>query len=171
MVVSIPLSKRGKKNAGKYVALVDDCDADLVRENWTANSSPTSHTMYAYRKIGERKKSKSRFMHRVVLERALGRLLEDYETVDHVDTDGLNNRRENLRLATQANQLMNMPVSSRNKSGYKGVCWHKAMKKWHAQIQHNGKQASLGFFDTPEEAHEVYKMKARELFGEFARFE
>lgn len=88
--------------------------------------------------------------------------------VDHINGDKLDNRLANLRACSMRQNSGNSRLSSTNKSGYKGVCWHRAMKKWHAQIKGRG---SLGFFDTPQEAHEAYKAAAVQVFGEFARFE
>lgn len=66
--------------------------------------------------------------------------------VDHIDRNPLNNKWVNLREVSRACNLRNCKINSRNKSGVTGVCWHKAMDKWHAQICLNGKQIKIGFF-------------------------
>lgn len=90
-------------------------------------------------------------------------------TVDHINLDGLDNRRGNLRLATHAQQSMNCPRRSNNTSGYKGVTQDARNGKWHAEIRHQAKHFSLGYFSVREEAALAYNEAAERLFGEFAR--
>lgn len=90
--------------------------------------------------------------------------------VDHKDGDAANNRWSNLRLATKSQNGMNAKLSRRNKSGLKGVHWHKQSRKWLASIRLEGRTQSIGLFPTKEDAHKAYCEKAKELFGEFARF-
>ena len=104
------------------------------------------------------------------MERKLGRPLEKGEQVDHIDGDSLNNRRSNLRLATRGQNCCNTRMSSRNTSGYKGVSWSTTANKWLAAIVYQKQHYTLGYFTSPIEAHEAYKRKAVELFGEFANF-
>jgi len=89
--------------------------------------------------------------------------------VDHKDINLNNNLLENLREATRNDNVRNTKIHKNNKSGYKGVCWDKQRRKWHAQIGINNKRISLGFFDTPEEAKVVYDKATEELYGKFAR--
>jgi hypothetical protein len=81
--------------------------------------------------------------------------------VDHIDGDGLNNQRSNLRFATNR-------VNQRNQIGHRngrlaGATFHKGTKKWQAQVLINGKKKYLGIFDTEWEAHEAYKQAVKEL--------
>lgn len=86
--------------------------------------------------------------------------------IDHMDGDVYNNRIENLRECTQSQNLSNVTKSSRNTSGYKGVCWQKSNNKWRAKVVKNS-QAYIKFFHTKEEAN-IWAMKMREmLHGEF----
>jgi hypothetical protein len=94
-------------------------------------------------------------------------ILETKKMVDHINGDGLDNRKNNLRVCTRQENAFNSKKFNTNKSGYKGVCWHKQAKKWRAYIVINYRQISLGVFDTPEEAAKVYLAKAKELQGEF----
>jgi hypothetical protein len=87
--------------------------------------------------------------------------------VDHKDTDGLNNIWTNLRQATNSQNNQNSNRYKNNKSGYKGVCWDNGC--WRAYINVNKKRFNLGWFSTPEEAHQAYCKAALEHFGEFAR--
>ena len=91
--------------------------------------------------------------------------------IDHDNKIRNDNRIENLRIATNLNNCYNKSKQSRNKSGYKGVCWCKQKKKWSAEIRHNKIKKHLGYFTTAEEAHEAYKKAAIELHGEFACWE
>ncbi len=86
--------------------------------------------------------------------------------VDHIDGDGLNNQRQNLRLCTRAQNLMNRGLNRANKSGYKGVIWCKG--KWMAYIVKDRKQVYLGRFTEKLQAYKVYCKAAKELHGEFA---
>jgi hypothetical protein len=89
--------------------------------------------------------------------------------VDHIDGDGLNNQRRNLRLATHSQNQHNSRVRSDNKSGFKGVHWSKHARKWHVQIMVDGRTKFLGLFENKKEAGVAYDAAARELFGAFAR--
>jgi len=89
--------------------------------------------------------------------------------VDHINTDSLDNKWNNLRLATTQQNGANRGLPQNNTSGFKGVHWNESNKAWKAQIKHNGVRIHLGYFTDPELAHAAYCAKARELFGEFAR--
>lgn len=91
------------------------------------------------------------------------------KSIDHKDTDSLNNRFENLREATQSQNSANRGPTVRCKSGYKGVFWYKKTKKWVAYIRYDYKLKNLGYYKTPEEAAAAYEKAAAEIFGEFAR--
>lgn len=85
--------------------------------------------------------------------------------VDHINGNKLDNRRSNLRICTQSQNL-----NGRNTNkGYIGVSWDKFRGKWKANIGKDYQKIFLGRFDTAEEAARVYDEKAVELFGEFAR--
>lgn len=156
-MIEIPLSKQGK-HKGKYVAIVDDCDSDLALLRWVAHINKSG--IYAIRNPGI-------LIHRVILEKSLGRKLKKGEYVDHINHNGLDNRRENLRLANATQNNANKRIAKNNKTGYKGVSWDKARKKYLAYIEINGESIWLGRFETAEVAYLVYCDKAKELFGEY----
>ena len=87
--------------------------------------------------------------------------------IDHKNGDGLDNRWENLRLATSSQNNMNTGMYSTNTVGVKGVSRHKC--GFQARIGIGGRVQALGVYKTPEEAHAVYMKEARRLHGEFAR--
>lgn len=102
--------------------------------------------------------------HRIVWELHNGKIPEGM-LIDHINRIKTDNRIENLRLATQSQNLNNQP--GRSKLGLpKGVQLHNS--KYRAKITINGKSIHLGVFDTPEEAGKAYEDKAIELHGEFA---
>jgi hypothetical protein len=78
--------------------------------------------------------------------------------IDHIDRNKLNNRIDNLRVVTNAENQHNQGIKSNNTSGFQGVTWSAQKKKWHARITIDGRQKHLGFFDSPEAAAEVYRI-------------
>lgn len=88
--------------------------------------------------------------------------------LDHLDGDPANNKLANLREATCSQNMGNARRSKANTSGFKGVTWHKRLKKWQAQIMVDRRNYSLGYFTTVEAAHVAYCAAAQERFGEFA---
>ena len=107
-------------------------------------------------------------LHRVVMGRVLGRALEEYKFVDHIDGDKLNNRRENLRLVTSKQNSRNRHISKNNTSGSKGVTFLAKREKWLAQIWHQGKYMNLGLYDSTELAAHAYNEAALKYHGEHA---
>jgi len=146
---------------GKY-ALVDDRDfEELSKFKWTYAIS--SDSGYAIRRVNG--VSKTIYMHREVLGTTDDRR---NKFTDHINRNGLDNRRENLRICNHSQNAMNSKLRRGSKSGIRGVSWDKISKKWYAQLCHQGRNYALGRFNTKEKAQEVYQTKARELFGEFA---
>jgi hypothetical protein len=94
----------------------------------------------------------------------------DNMEVDHINTNKLDNRRENLRVCTRQQNNCNTNKRSDNKSGFKGVCFEKRRQKFVARIRIDGKLKHLGYFATAAAAHEEYKIAAVKYHGEFARF-
>jgi hypothetical protein len=101
-------------------------------------------------------------MHRAILSAPLG------TQVDHINHILLDNRRENLRLATGTQNQGNRRMSANNRSGFKGVYWSKDRNLWVGQIRVAKKTYWLGYFETAKDAARAYDTAAREAFGEFA---
>lgn len=89
--------------------------------------------------------------------------------IDHINTIRAENRISNLREATHSQNTINQPKRSTNTSGFKGVSIDP-YGRWRADIWLNGKQQYLGRYRTPTEASKSYRLAARKLHGEFARF-
>jgi len=155
------MTKEIKLTQGK-VALVDDEDFEWLNQ-WKWNYQASYQTGYARRSsYSEPQKNKVVFMHRLIAKTP-----EGFET-DHIDGDGLNNRRANLRNCSRIENARNVSLTLRNTSGYKGVSWYAQCHKWQARIETNGQCFCLGLYDNAEDAARAYDEKARELFGEFA---
>jgi hypothetical protein len=103
-------------------------------------------------------------MHREILNAPAGVF------VDHKDGDGLDNRKENLRIVTSAqNQQNRRKISRKTTSKYKGVYFRRENKKYCALICCKGKRMHLGYFDNEIDAAKAYDQAAKKFFGEFAR--
>lgn len=158
--VTIPLTQG-------QVTIVDAIDADLDSLKWSAHRTPSRRKGYQHTAV-RKSKGANVHMHRVILERALGRQLSKSEMVDHINCNPLDNRRGNLRLATRAENSRNTYKQSNNTSGFKGVYKISRGQGWYAMITVDGNQIFLGNFDTPELAHTAYCQAARKYHGNFA---
>lgn len=153
---------------------VDQKNIDLACHNWKALVCKSTNVTgyYAARtiKISD-SRSASELLHRVILERELGRQLLGEEEVDHIDGNGLNNLLANLRLATRIDNARNIrkrPAhgDKPSTSVYKGVSYSReTVKKWRARIGHT----LIGRYDTEEEAAKAYDVEASKSYGEFAK--
>ena len=145
-------------------AFVDDEDyQDLMRFKWYACRG--GKTFYAFRNIRINKRQSKERMHR----RIMGLRRGDGKLTDHIDMNGLNNQRNNLRVATKAENQRNRKKPCNNTSGFKGVGWYKPSKKWVARIKVNSQSKNLGYFKSKIAAARAYNIAAREYFGEFAK--
>jgi len=152
MTLEIPLT-RG------LVALVDDADFDAVAAAGKWYARPSLNTFYACRMYPQMDGKQ-----RVV---SMHTLVTGWGYVDHIDGDGLDNRRANLRPADQSKNGMNRALGSNNTSGFKGVTRRRL--GWEAGISLDGRQVYLGTFATAQEAAHAYDEAALHHFAEFAR--
>lgn len=138
------------------IATIDAEDADRVlAHKWYARFSNTNIYAGTTVKVGKM------LMHRFILDAPKGSM------VDHVDGDGLNNRRSNLRYCNYAQNGTNSRNHKIGKWGYRGVTWHP-YGYWCARIRADGRRISLGYFSSPEEAALAYDEAAKAMHGEFA---
>lgn len=141
-----------------FVALVDDEDYEwLSKIRWYAHK--IKNNIYVIARI----KKEHSYMHRVVAKTPKGM------TTDHIDGNGLNNQKSNLRNCLSSENLMNRGKQANNKSGYKGVWWSTRDKKYCAQIKAKGKKINLGSFDDPLDAAMAYDRAAIEFHGKYAK--
>jgi hypothetical protein len=141
------------------VAIVDDEDFEFLnRRMWQFTTG--GYVTTTIRRIGCRK---TICMHRLVMN------TPDGMDTDHINGNKLDNRKENLRICTTAENCQNQKIRTTNKSGYKGVFFCKYTNKWRAMIRTNYKLKNLGVFKTPEEAALAYDAEAIAKHGKFAR--
>ena len=145
---------------GQY-AIIDDEDYDRVAQyKWRAVWG--GRCFYAVHMFWNKGKRYEIRMHRFIMNAPKSIL------VDHRNYDGLDNRKENLRLCSHSQSQYHRRSCNKGTSRFKGVSLRKKNKKWQAQIKHNKKSIWIGEFIDEAEAAEAYDEKARELFGEFA---
>lgn len=145
------------------IALIDDIDADLVSDiTWTM------HDGYLAKLIVKNDRRVLVLLHRLILERKLGRPIRDGFVTDHINQNRCDNRRDNLREATyqenwenQARKPIGYTRKMHNPSGYKGVVYDPnpkiKIKKWKATLHCRGRAIYLGHYETKEQASVAYK--------------
>ena len=159
-IVGDSAMKRIKLTKGQF-ALVDNEDFDKLNQ-WKWQIQNDRRTFYARTRQRIGKKRPSFRMHRVIMKAKKG------QQIDHRDGNGLNNQKSNLRFCTRSQNHMNEGPRG-GTSKFKGVSWHKRIKKWTCQIKSSQRQRHIGYFDNEIEAAKAYDRAAIELFGEFAR--
>lgn len=153
-----------------YSTIVDDIDKDLAEKKWYADKHGKHNIIFYVKRqeLIDNEKRNSCYMHRIILERILGRELIKGEDVDHINHNGLDNRRINLRVCTRSENLGNQRKGINQSSNFKGVNWDKFYKKWEARIKIYGKRKRLGRFESEIDAAQAYDIAAIKHFGEFA---
>lgn len=148
------------RNGEVFTVLVDDGDLESVLSAGPWRVQKSYRNLYAYARVEGR---------RVLLHRFLLKPAQSVD-IDHINANGLDNRRENLRETTDSFNQGNRRLNANSTSGFKGVSWHESANGWVARIQVSGVRRHLGVFHTAEEAHAAYCRAAVLVFGEFARF-
>ena len=140
------------------IALVDDADYELAKTHkWCARKSRNLY--YASAKISGKNVS----LHAFLLASPKN------SEIDHVDGNGLNNQRLNLRICSHMENMANQKQHRDSKSPYKGISRAQHCDRWAAQLFFQGRKLYLGLFKDPIDAAKAYDAKAKELFGSFAR--
>lgn len=138
-----------------FVFLIDREDVDILGDShWHKNGGG-----YAAAYINK----ETKWFHHAAIN------APDEAEVDHINGDRTDNRKANLRICTRLENCRNRGISSRNKSGYKGVSWRKDGNKWQSQITVHGKIIIIGKYEKAEEAAKAYDVAAVKYYGEFAR--
>lgn len=142
-----------KTHGNKYI-LVSEQDYDLVyKHRW--NIQKFGNTYYAMTKMGGKKVS----MHRYILKP------EPTLEVDHMNHNGLDNRRENIRVVTKAENMRNRQKTKGNRRRYKGVYFDTRVNKWVAFVNSDNKRKYLGQFKTAREAAIAFNEAALKYYG------
>ena len=142
-----------KCKCGADILLDDHCNPAILKDSWNCTNSASVKTSI---------KGKPIALSWQILDGKKGFV------IDHIDRNIHNNQLKNLRLVTGQQNVVNSKLSSVNSSGYKGVSWHRATRRWAATIGYNYKTLHLGLFRNKIDAAKAYNEKAFELFGEFA---
>lgn len=157
-MVTIPLTQ------GK-TAIIDDEDADIAsRFKWSTHNV-NGFNMYATASVpqGGRKFHKKISLHALIMR-------FPSKDIDHINGNGLDCRKENLREVTHAQNMMNRKGAIRNsKTGFRGVVRYKRDGNFQAKIKINGKTIHLGYFLTAIEAARAYNVASLKFHGEFGR--
>jgi hypothetical protein len=108
-------------------------------------------------------------MHRLVMGLSDGQSGQSLQgmVVDHINHNGLDNQKHNLRVCTQGQNRCNSRIYKNNRSGFKGVSFFAPTGKWLSRISVNKKTYHLGLFDTPEDAYVTYCENAKKYHGNF----
>jgi len=151
--------------ANGRVALVDDEDAERIgRFRWRLyeleRPGRRPQGPYAHSSIWNGQGQTTTSMHIIVMGQKF---------IDHIDGDGLNNQKLNLRPATNGQNMANRKKNLGCSSPYKGVTWSRRLAKWVAQIQADGERRHLGVFADEIDAAKAYDVAACHFFGEYAR--
>lgn len=170
-IIEVELGKSG------LFAWISEADRELLNHSWCAKKAGTAKNphYYAYRQWHAGSARGDVYLHNEVWESASGHALPKGFLVDHINGDKLDNRRDNLRLATRGDNEANKQKRRTQSGGapsskYKGVSKIKDGRKkcWRVIITYEKKQHQLGSFCTEAEAAEVYNKAALEYYGEFA---
>jgi hypothetical protein len=151
----------------KYKVLIDDEDYNKIKVyKWYINKDKKNNR-YTVRATLYKKLSKYNYKHKSIYIHSLIMNAKKGEVVDHKNHNTLDNRKCNLRICTNQQNIFNQKLNKRNTSGYKGVSFNKSAKKWKAKVCYNYKDYYLGLFSNILDAKKAYEIKAKELFKEF----
>lgn len=143
------------------VAFIDNEDySKVIDYRWYLKKNKGKNCRYAIAYSYKGNKQNILRMHRIIMNASID------EEIDHINGNGLDNRKENLRKVSHWQNVMNTKIGKNNTTGFKGVC--KIKDKWVSRIQFNKKKIYIGCFNNKIEAAKAYDIKAKEIFGEYA---
>lgn len=154
------------------VAIVDEIDSDLSTQSWGAHrdEARAGTAWYAVRRGRMADGCRTARLHRVIVERMIGRPLTKQEEVDHINHNGLDNRRANLRVASHQENMWNRGTHNKNKKSiYRGVTRRGERDMWRARICINGKSVHLGDFTSEIDAAKAFDKAIQRVAGSFSR--
>lgn len=146
--------------------VIGDCATERGRSIWNSKYAGMEAGSIHNDHVGSDRviitlKNKKYIAHRICWEIVNGKIPKGM-TVDHIDQNPLNNKIDNLRLATELEQKKNMPMNKNNSSGFTGVYWNKRTLKWDAKIGINRKTIFIGSANTKDEAHAMRLIAEKE---------
>lgn len=152
------------KKYGDFTVYFDEQDAELVLScKWQIYKQPDRTGIYAITGSKRKEGRQNLSMHRMIMGNPPGM------EVDHRDGNGLNNRRNNLRICTRRQNAKNLPVNCKSTTGFKGVSFRKDANLYEAHITTNRKRRRIGYFCYAIDAAKAYNEAALKEHGEFAR--
>ena len=156
----IQLGGHQKNGKIKGYAIIDDEDFERINKyNWIISSNGYA----VHYKSKNRKYLGIIRMHRIILDTPRDKF------IDHINGNKLDNRKQNLRFATNSQNQANAKIRSTNKSGFRGVSFHNWSGKWIVGIKVMGKSINLGYFSNPKEAAMAFDDAAKIYQGKFAK--
>lgn len=147
---------------GKF-AIIDNDDFELVSLFKWYLSKQVAVTNIGSEVVDGKRRHFKLLMHRLIMSP------EPLLCVHHVNGNGLDNRRSNLRVCTKQENNRAFRIKSKGKTSiYRGVCWDAKRVKWKAYIEFDGVLHNLGRFEEETQAAQAYNLRALNVFGEFA---
>ena len=147
-----------------HETIVDDKDYQMLIAMGSWYVACVGNNVYAVKQSSRiNGLQRTLFMHKIILNPPEGFF------TDHINLNGLDNRKCNLRICTRTENLRNQRKMKNASSKYKGVSWHKVNKKWQVQIGINEKLKPLGAFTDEILAAQAYDKAALKHFGDFAK--
>lgn len=145
------------------IALIDDIDYNLISKFKKFYAHKSRHLIYASAYYRKNEKPSMILMHRIIMNP------KKSQKIDHINGNGLDNRRCNLRICKMSENQWNRIGNIKATSKYKGVDWCKREKKWRARISSNYKVVYIGYFNCEIKAAKAYDNLAIKLHGKYAR--